>query len=249
MAVLTWDGTGEKYFETGVSKGVLYPISSSGTYDTGVAWNGLTSVSETPSGAEPTDLWADNIKYGTLRSPETYGGTIEAYTYPDEFAECDGSALHASATGVKLGQQSRKVFGFSYRTQIGDDTDPAAENAYLLHLVYGATASPSERTYNTINDSPEAITFSWEFTCTGVETAGYKPVSSITIDSPNRRRNLPRCVGREAVWRRFYGSGTSASCRSYHSDDARRLRDIYQEAVSKRGSLYFFNRGKELYFS
>lgn len=183
MAVLTWDGTGEKYFETGVSKGVLYPISSSGTYDTGVAWNGLTSVSETPSGAEPTDLWADNIKYGTLRSPETYGGTIEAYTYPDEFAECDGSALHASATGVKLGQQSRKPFGFSYRTQIGDDTDPAAESAYLLHLVYGATASPSERTYNTINDSPEAITFSWEFTCTGVETAGYKPVSSITIDS------------------------------------------------------------------
>lgn len=177
---ITWDATGERLFETGVDQGVLYVLdSTTGAYGNGVAWNGLTGVTESPDGAEPTDLWADNIKYATLRSAETFGLTIEAYTYPDEFGECDGSA--SPATGVHIGQQSRKPFGFSYRTKVGSDTDTEANN-YKIHVVYNCTASPSERSYETINDSPDAITFSWEVTTTPVKVTGYKPTSEITID-------------------------------------------------------------------
>ena len=185
MSKLVWDRTGEKYYENGVNHGVLYVQSSDGTYPTGVVWNGLTTVSESPDGAEPNDIWADNIKYGSLRSAETFGGTIEAYTYPDEWAACDGSA--SVADGVTIGQQSRSTFGLAYRTEIGSDTNPEA--GYKLHLVYGATASPSERSYETINDSPDAMTMSWEFDTIPVEVStdddepNYKPTSLITIDS------------------------------------------------------------------
>lgn len=176
---LSWDETGNKLYETGVDHGVLYPMGENG-YGAGVAWNGLTTVTETPSGAEATKLYADNIKYLEIRSAEEFGGTIEAYTYPDEWAECDGSA--ALVTGVYAGQQPRKVFGLCYRTVLGNDVD-LDKHGYKLHIVYGCTASPSERSYATINDSPEAITFSWEFSSVPVNVAGHKPVSCITIDS------------------------------------------------------------------
>ena len=176
---LSWDETGEKLYETGVDHGVLYPMGQNG-YGAGVAWNGLTTVTETPSGAEATKLYADNIKYLEIRSAEEFGGTIEAYTYPDEWAECDGSA--ALATGVYAGQQPRKVFGLCYRTVLGNDVD-LDKHGYKLHIVYGCTASPSERSYATINDSPEAITFSWEFSSVPVNVTGHKPVSCIVIDS------------------------------------------------------------------
>lgn len=180
MSALIWDATGEKLFETGVDHGVLYVMKSDGTYDTGVVWNGLTGVTNSPDGAEPTDLWADNIKYATLRSAETFGATIEAYTYPDEFAECDGSATVAS--GVYIGQQTRKSFGFCYRTKVGSDIDTDATK-YKIHVIYNATASPSERSYETVNDSPDAITLSWEITTTPVNVTGYKPTSEITFNS------------------------------------------------------------------
>lgn len=181
MSKLVWDQTGERLYETGVDRGVLYLVgASSGAYDTGFAWNGLTAVTESPSGAEPTDLYADNIKYLTMRSAETFGATIEAYTYPDEFAECDGSA--SIATGVVIGQQARKTFGLCYRTTLGNDVD-GNDYGYKLHLIYGATASPSEKSYATINDSPEAITLSWEITTTPVNVTGLKPTACITIDS------------------------------------------------------------------
>ena len=179
MARLVWDQTGDRLYETGVDRGVLY-INGTGTYDKGVAWNGLTGVTESPSGAEATDLYADNIKYLSMRSAETFGATIEAYTYPDEFAECDGSA--SLATGVTIGQQSRKTFGLCYRTQIGNDVD-LNDHGYKLHLIYGCSASPSEKAYATINDSPEAITFSWELTTTPVNVTGFKPTACIIIDS------------------------------------------------------------------
>lgn len=180
MPKLVWDKTGERYYETGVKQGVLYPIDNQGTYPKGVAWNGLTNVTESPSGAEATALYADDIKYLTLISTEEFGGTIEAYTYPDEFAECDGSA--SLATGVYIGQQPRKTFGLCYRTTVGNDVDNN-NYGYKLHLVYGALASPSEKAYATINDSPEAITFSWEFSTTPVNVTGFKPTACITIDS------------------------------------------------------------------
>lgn len=176
---ISWDEAGEKLYETGVDHGVLYPMGSNG-YGEGVAWNGLTTVTESPSGAEPTTLYADNIKYLEIRSAEEFGGTIEAYTYPDEWAECDGSA--ELTTGVYAGQQPRKVFGLCYRTILGNDTD-LNDHGYKLHIVYGCTASPSERSYATVNDSPEAITFSWEFTSVPVPVTGHKPVSCLTIDS------------------------------------------------------------------
>ena len=182
MSALVWDNTGEKLFETGVDHGVLYPWNStSNQYDTGVVWNGLTSVTNSPDGAEPTDLWADNIKYATLRSAETFGATIEAYTYPDEFAECDGSAT--PKTGVHIGQQTRKPFGFCYRTKVGDDTDTDATK-YKIHVIYNATCSPSERSYETINDSPDAITLSWEVTTNpvAIKNTDFKPTSEIVID-------------------------------------------------------------------
>jgi hypothetical protein len=176
---ITWDKTGERYYETGVEKGVLYPYKD-GEYSTGVAWNGLTAVNEKPSGAEATALYADNIKYLSLMSNEDFGATIEAYTYPDEFAQCDGSAEIAS--GVVIGQQKRTTFGLSYITKLGNDTD-GSDYGYKLHIVYGCMASPSEKGYNTINDSPEAITFSWEVSTTPVEIPGFKPSATITIDS------------------------------------------------------------------
>lgn len=180
MSKLVWDQTGERLYETGVKNGVLYPISDAGAYDLGVAWNGLTAVTESPSGAEATPLYADDIKYLNLISAEEFGGTIEAYTYPEEFEQCDGSA--ALATGVNIGQQPRKVFGLCYRTTIGNDV-LSNDYGYKLHLVYGALAAPSEKAYATINDSPEAITFSWEFSTTPVNVTGHKPTASITIDS------------------------------------------------------------------
>lgn len=174
---ITWDQTGERQFETGTDRGVLYPMSA-GAYGDGVAWNGLTAVTESPSGAEANAIYADNIKYAELRSAEEFGATIEAYTYPDEFAACDGSA--EIADGVYIGQQDRAKFGFSYRTKVGNDVDTAASD-YKLHIVYGCTASPSEKSYQTVNDSPEAITFSWEVTTTPVEVANHKPTSIITL--------------------------------------------------------------------
>ena len=180
MSKLVWDKTGERLYESGVKQGVLYPMDANGAYPKGVAWNGLTNVTESPSGAEATALYADDIKYLNLMSNEEFGGTIEAYTYPDEFAECDGSA--SIATGVYIGQQARKTFGFCYRTTIGNDVESNA-HGYKLHLVYGALASPSEKAYATINDSPEAITFSWEFSTTPVNVTGFKPTACLTIDS------------------------------------------------------------------
>ena len=180
MSKLVWDKTGERYYETGVNQGVLYPEGEDGTYSNGVAWNGLISVTESPSGAEVTPLYADNIKYLNLMSAEEFGATIEAYTYPEEFAQCDGSA--EIATGVMIGQQNRKTFGLSYKTALGNDVD-GNDYGYKLHLIYGALAAPSEKGYATINDSPEAITFSWEVTTTPVPVTGFKPTASITIDS------------------------------------------------------------------
>lgn len=179
MSALVWDQTTQKLYETGVDRGVLYPVSNN-AYGTGVAWNGLTAVNESPSGAEPSDIYADNTKYLTLRSAETFGATIEAYTYPDEFAECDGSAQ--VATGVTIGQQPRKSFGLCYRTLVGNDTD-GQDHGYKLHLIYGCTASPSEKSYQTVNDSPEAITFSWEVSTTPVNVEGHKPTAQLIVDS------------------------------------------------------------------
>jgi hypothetical protein len=179
MSKLVWDAVGERYYETGVKKGVLY-VMEAGAYTKGVAWNGLTAVTESPSGAEATPLYADDTKYLNLISNEEFGGTIEAYTYPDEFKACNGEA--ELLAGVTLGQQARKSFGFCYRTVLGNDTDEN-EYGYKLHLVYGAKAAVSEKAYATINDSPEAITFSWEFTTTPIEVEGFKPTSIVTIDS------------------------------------------------------------------
>lgn len=180
MATLVWDDTGKRLYETGVQNGVLYPRNSSGAYPLGVAWNGLISVTESPSGAESNKVYADNITYLNLISTEEFGATIEAYTYPDEFAACDGSG--ELATGVFIGQQTRQVFGLAYKSILGNDV-AGNDLGYKLHLIYGANAAPSEKAYATINDSPEAITFSWEVTTTPIEVTGFKPTASITIDS------------------------------------------------------------------
>lgn len=180
MAKLVWDESGKRLYETGVEKGVLYVQGENGQYEQGVAWNGLTAVTESPSGAEPTALYADDIKYLELFSAEEFGATIEAYTYPAEFEACDGSA--SLGEGVTIGQQDRKAFGLCYRTIVGNDVK-GNENGYKLHLIYGAKAKPSEKAYATVNDSPEAVTFSWEVTTTPVNVAGFKPTASVTIDS------------------------------------------------------------------
>lgn len=180
MSKLIWDNIGERLYETGVSNGVLYPRTAEGTYPLGVAWNGITGVTESPSGAEATALYADNIKYLSLLSVEEFGATIEAYTYPDEFAACDGSA--EIGEGVLVGQQARQYFGLVYKTVLGNDTDNN-DHGYKLHIIYGAQASPSEKAYSTINDSPEAITFSWEVTTSPVEIPGFRPSASIIINS------------------------------------------------------------------
>lgn len=180
MSKIVWDNSGEHIYETGVDHGVLYPQSSSGTYPKGVAWNGLTSVTESPSGAEASSIYADNIKYLSLTSVEEFGATVEAYTYPDEFAICDGSA--AIANGAMIGQQERKSFGMAYRTKIGNDID-GDSHGYKLHLIYGAKATPSEKSYTTVNDSPEAISMSWTLSTTPVNVTGFKPTACLTIDS------------------------------------------------------------------
>ena len=180
MSKLVWDATGKRLYETGVNQGVLYPMDINGTYTVGVAWNGLTAVTESPSGAEASPLYADNIKYLNLISAEEFGATIEAYTYPDEFAVCDGSA--ELTPGVSVGQQARKTFGLCYKTLLGNDVD-GADFGYKLHLVYGALAAPSEKAYATVNDSPEAITLSWEVSTSPVSVAGLKPTACLTIDS------------------------------------------------------------------
>ena len=180
MSKLVWDKTDERIFETGVNKGVLYPFNTeTKQYDNGVVWNGLTGVTESPSGAEATPLYADNIKYLNLLSAEEFGATVEAYTYPDEFAECNGEAYIVA--GVVAGQQKRKMFGMSYQTKIGNADDPEA--GYKIHLIYGAKAAPSEKAYATVNDSPEAITFSWELSTTPVDVPKLKPTASLVIDS------------------------------------------------------------------
>lgn len=203
MATLVWDQTGERFYETGVEKGVLYPFAEN-AYNKGVAWNGLTGVTESPSGAEASPLYADNIKYLNLMSTEELGGTIEAYTYPDEFEACDGSK--ELSKGVTVGQQSRQTFGMSYVTRKGNDTD-GTDHGYKIHLIYGMLASPSEKAYATVNDSPEAMTLSWEFTTTPVEVPGMKPTANIVIDSTKvKSENLKKL---EAI---LYGSsGDSAT--------------------------------------
>lgn len=218
MPKITWDGTGERFYETGVDQGVLYPKTLTGSavtklnggYSTGVAWNGLTAVNEAPSGAEANALYADNIKYLNLVSNEEFGCTIECYTYPEEFAVCDGSAVIKTTgsspadTGVRLGQQTRKEFGFCYRTKIGDDLD-GVDKGYKLHIVYGCLAAPSSKDYATINDSPEAITFSYEVSTTPVEAGeGFKPVSTIIIDS--RKANATCLANLE---KELYGTDTA----------------------------------------
>lgn len=178
---IVWDETGKRYYETGVSQGVLYLFDTeSNSYKNGVAWNGLTAVTESPSGAEATAIYADNIKYLSLTSLEEFGATIEAYTYPDEFAKCDGSA--ELVEGATIGQQNRQMFGLSYKTVLGNDVE-YENHGYKLHIIYGCKAAPSEKSYATINDSPEAITFSWEITTTPVNVTGFKPTSCVTIDS------------------------------------------------------------------
>ena len=198
MAKIAWDETGKRFYETGVKKGVLYPQAEGGTYPNGVPWNGLTAVTESPSGAEPSPLYADDTKYLILMSVEEFGATVEAYTYPDEFMECDGSA--EIATGVTIGQQPRKAFGMSYVTTLGNDVD-GNKYGYKLHLIYGAKANPSEKGYTTISDSPEAITFSWEITTTPVAVSGFEPTASITIDST--KVDAEKLAALEAV---LYGS-------------------------------------------
>lgn len=202
MAKLTWDKTGERIYETGVDQGVLY-VESNGGYPTGVAWNGLISVTESPSGAEANAFYADNIKYLNLVSAEDFGASIEAYTYPPEFEGCDGTA--EIAEGVKIGQQKRSRFGLCYRTRIGNDVD-GDEHGYKLHLIYGATATPSERAYQTVNDSPEPNTFSWEISTTPVSVKDHKPTACLTIDSTTA--DSTKLAQLEAI---LYGSDGSSS--------------------------------------
>ena len=205
MAVLTWDEQGEKLYETGIKKCVLYPLDANNEYKPGVAWNGISSVSESPSGAEANAIYADDVKYLNLYSAEELGATIEAYMYPDEWEACDGSA--ELTEGVSIGQQNRKTFGLCYRTTLGNDTD-GNDYGYKLHLLYGCKASPSERQYSTINDSPEAISFSWTITTTPVNVTGYKPTSVITIDSTKFKttEKAARLAALEAI---LYGSANA----------------------------------------
>lgn len=181
MAALKWDETGKRYLETGVSKGILFVQNSDGSYKDGVAWSGLTSVSLSPDGAEANDFWADNIKYASIRSTETLGGTIEAYQSPEEFDQCDGWGIPSD--GIKIGQQNRNPFAFCYRSEKKNDTQSEGDDGYIIHIVYNATASPSERSYETINDSPDAITLSWEFDTTPITVSGYKVTALVEIDS------------------------------------------------------------------
>lgn len=204
---IVWDAPGSRYFENGVSKGVLYPMTETGDYGVGVAWNGLTTVTESPSGAEANDIYADNIKYATLRSAETFGGTIEAYTYPDEFSACDGSV--SPAKGVNFGQQKRRGFGLSYVTNVGNDTATESDDGYKLHLIYGATAAPSERSYTTTNDSPDAMSMSWEISTVPISITNddLRPVSTITIDTTKLDEKGKTAL--QSLETMLYGSATN----------------------------------------
>ena len=204
MSKLEWDVTGTKEYETGVSKGVLYPQVES-AYPVGVAWSGLTAVNESPSGAEANKLYADDVIYAILRSAEEYGGTIEAYMYPDEFAACDGSS--EPVTGLKINQQKRQAFGFSFVTQKSTDADPDA--GYVIHLVYGATATPSERSHATVNDSPEAVTLSWTFETTPVSVTGYRPTANLEIDST--KFTASTVANLHALEDKLYGTASTAA--------------------------------------
>lgn len=206
MAKLMWDQTGEKYFELGVSHGVLYPYAAN-AYGKGVAWNGLTQVSENPSGAEANAIWADNIKYANIISSEDFGCTIEAFAYPPEFEACDGSA--SLAEGVTIGQQKRKMFGFCYRTEISSDAEEADETqeaGYKLHLVYGCMAAPSSKDRNTINENPDPMTMSWDVSTTPVPVTGHRPTAHLIIDS--RRADATKLKALEAI---LYGSDSAGS--------------------------------------
>lgn len=231
---LTWDETGKKLYETGVEKGVLYPINSEGVYTPGVAWNGLTSITESPSGAEATALYADDIKYLNLYSAEEFGATIEAYTYPDEFAACDGSA--ELATGVVVGQQARKVFGLCYKTLEGNDVD-GQDHGYKLHLIYGAMCSPSQKQYQTVNDSPSAITFSWEVKTTPVNVPGLKPTASITIDSTKFTSNEAKAklAALETI---LYGTNSTPGSDAVYEEDTAAAFDVTKEYYTEAGGVY-----------
>lgn len=234
MSKIVWDAVGEHLYETGVDHGVLYLYNqTSKAYDTGVAWNGLTSVSEKPSGAESNAKYADNIKYLNLYSAEEFGATIECFTYPDEFELCDGSA--APVTGMSIHQQSRSMFGLSYRTKVGNDVTD--DLGYKLHLIYGCKASPSERQYQTVNDSPEALSFSYEITTTAVAVAGYKPTSIITIDSTKFSTNEARAklANLEAV---LYGTNASEGHDAVYTADTAATFDPTKEYYTLDGSTY-----------
>ena len=199
MSKLIWDNVGEKVYETGLDRGVLYPLNTkTNAYDTGVAWNGLSKVSEKPSGAESSDVYADNIKYLNLISAEKFAATIEAYTYPDEFAVCDGTA--EPAPGIVIGQQTRKTFGMSYRTLVGNDV-AGQDYGYKIHCIYGGVASPSEKGYSSVNESPEAISFSWELNTTPVPVEGFKPTASLIVESTKVSKEALAAI--EAI---LYGS-------------------------------------------
>lgn len=213
---LKWDETGKRFYETGVDHAVLYPIDAQGLYSKGVAWNGITAITETPSGAEATALWADNIKYLNLIAAEEFGATIEAYTYPPEFEACDGSA--EVAPGVVIGQQSRKIFGLCHRTKVGNDVD-GQDHGYKLHLIYGALAAPSERNYQTVNNSPEAITFSWTVTTTPVDVPGFKPTAILTIDST--KTDAAKLAALEAILYGTDGHGEAGDDDYVAATDAR----------------------------
>lgn len=205
MSKIVWDDTGKRFWETGIKYGVLYPQNIDGTYENGVAWNGLISISENPDGAEPNELWADNMKYAVLRSAETLGLTIEAYTYPEEFEACDGLASVTGAEGLLIGQQPRKNFGLCYRTEIGNDTSSNPQD-YKLHIVYGCSAQPSDRDYETINDNPDAITFSWEVDTLPTNVTGMEPVSEIVVDS--RRADAEKLAALEGY---LYGKNADST--------------------------------------
>ena len=234
MSKIVWDAVGEHKYETGVDHGVLYPINpSTNLYDNGVAWNGLTSVSETPSGAESNAQYADNIKYLDLLSAETFGATIACFTYPQEWEECDGSV--SPVEGVQLYQQSRKTFGLSYRTKIGNDVNPDA--GYKLHLVYGAKATPSERAYNTVNESPEALNFSYTISTTPVDVPGYKPTALITIDSTKYTTDAARArlAALEAI---LYGTDSTPGSPAVYEEDEAAEFDPTKTYYTESGGTY-----------
>lgn len=238
---LSWDKTGERLYETGVNHGVVYPFNkTSKTYTNGVAWNGLTAVTESPSGAEATPLYADNIKYLNLMSNEEFAATVEAYTYPDEFALLDGTAN--LVPGVSIGQQTRGLFGMSYRTELGNDTE-LTDYGYKLHLIYGATASPSEKAYATINDSPEAITFSWELSTTPVEVTGFKPTANLTIDSTKvdseKLKTLEKTLhGTDPVFAEFEGS-TFVEGTTYYEKSESGIYTVTSDLTPQSGKTYY----------